>query len=274
MINKNGFVFSLTALVCAVILLLTFTVPVGAADADMTPHNWYVMRTKDHTQPRLEAAMSFIEKHGGYYVDKTHTDITSDDKVVYLTFDAGYENGNVARILDTMKEKDVTGAFFILENLMVRDPELVLRMHNEGHLVCNHTCSHRDMSEVCDIETFKCELDALAARFYELTGCEMPKYYRPPEGRFCERNLRFCDELGYKTVFWSFAYADWDNDKQPSREDALKTITDNVHNGAVLLLHPTSKTNADILGELIDTLRSEGYRFGTLDELTGGKADE
>ena len=269
MINKNRFAISSIAFAAALILLLSSAPYVSAAESDLTPHSWYVMRTKDHTQPRLEGAMSFIEAHGGYYVDKAHADISSDDKVVYLTFDAGYENGNVARILDTMKEKDVAGAFFILENLMVRDPELVLRMHNEGHLVCNHTCSHRDMSAVCDIESFRGELDALSARFYELTGSEMPKYYRPPEGKFCERNLKFCEELGYKTVFWSFAYADWDNNKQPSREEAMKTVLGNVHNGAVLLLHPTSKTNADILGELIDTLKSEGYRFGTLDELTG-----
>lgn len=268
MINKNGFMLSVSAFAAALILLLGSVLTVGAEESDTTPHNWYVMRTKDHSQPQLEGAMSFIEQHCGYYVDKSHSAPDSDDKVVYLTFDAGYENGNVARILDTMKEKEVSGAFFILENLITRAPDLVKRMQSEGHLVCNHTCSHRDMSEVCDIETFSAELDALSARFYELTGEEMPKYYRPPEGRFCRRNLQFCEELGYKTIFWSFAYADWDNDKQPSREEAMKIILDNIHNGAVLLLHPTSKTNADILGELIDTLKADGYRFGTLDELT------
>lgn len=265
--NKNGLFLSFTALACAVIMLFTSAVHTSAA-SDTDAHNWYVMRTKDHTQPRLEADMSFIEAHGGYYADKTHSDKDADDKVVYLTFDAGYENGNVERIVDTLKEKNATGAFFILENLIARNPELVLRMHDEGHLVCNHTCRHRDMSAVCELNEFASELDALASRYRELTGDEMPKYYRPPEGRFSERNLKFCEQLGYKTIFWSFAYADWDNNKQPAPENALKLILDNIHNGAVLLLHPTSKTNADILGTLIDTLRQDGYRFGSLDELT------
>ncbi len=269
--NKNKLILSLTALFSAVLILFTSAVPANAATSSTAAHNWYVMRTKDHSQPKLETSMSFISEHQGYYVDKKHTDAEVDDKVVYLTFDAGYENGNVERILNTLNEKNATGAFFILENLIVRNPELVLRMRDEGHLICNHTCRHKDMSAVCDFDEFAAELAALEACYTELTGEEMPKYYRPPEGRFSEQNLEFCEQLNYKTIFWSFAYADWDNDKQPSAEDALKIILDNIHNGAVLLLHPTSKTNADILGTLIDTLRADGYRFGTLDELTAQK---
>lgn len=230
-----------------------------------TAMNWYCARNKEHKQPTLDANMSFIEKYDGYYVDKKATD---DNKVVYLTFDAGYENGNVEKILDTMKEENVTGAFFILNNLIERDPGLVLRMANEGHTVANHTSTHKDMTKIDDIELFRAELEGLNIKYKELTGKEMAHYYRPPEGRFDERGLGFAKALGYKTIFWSFAYADWDNAKQPSVEYAKKKIYDNLHNGAVILLHPTSKTNAEILGEVIRTLKSEGYRFGTLDELT------
>ena len=253
------------------ILIVAFALSTAVSAAETDAHSWYIMRTKDHSQPRVEGEMSFISDYETYYIDSTHSGFDDEEKVLYLTFDAGYENGNVERILDTLKEKDVHGAFFILDNMIKRLPDLVLRMKNEGHLVCNHTCKHRDMSKVTDIETFSAELTALSEKYRALTGEDMPKYYRPPEGRFSECNLKHAKELGYKTILWSFAYADWDNDKQPSFDSAIKTVTDNIHNGAVLLLHPTSKTNADILGTLIDRWKAEGYRFGTLDELTCGK---
>lgn len=230
--------------------------------------SWYCKREKEHKQPRADANMRFIEKYGGYYVDKSHGD-ECDDKVVYLTFDAGYENGNVAKILDTLKEEGVTGAFFVLEHLIADNKELIVRMAGEGHDVCNHTCSHKDMTRAESKEEFAAELSELEKIYKEITGYKMKKYYRPPEGRFDEKTLKWADELGYKTVFWSLAYADWDNDNQPAPDAALKKLTDNVHNGAVILLHPTSRTNAEILGEFIRTLKAEGYRFGTLDELTG-----
>ncbi len=260
-----------SALFAAALICTLMSAPAHRAIAaydDTRPYNWYVVRTKDHTQPSADPNMTFVEKLGGYYIDKRHTGLDEgEEKVVYLTFDAGYENGNVARILDTMKGRGVTGAFFILGNMTERFPDLVMRMKNEGHLVCNHTYTHNDMSTVGTEEEFAAELSRMSDTYRELTGCEMAKYYRPPQGRFSERSMRFADALGYKTVFWSFAYADWDNNNQPSHAEAMKKITDNIHNGAVILLHPTSKTNADIMGELIDRLRAEGYRFGTLDEL-------
>lgn len=256
-------------LAAATLLLSLFTLSprVSAAYDDMRPYNWYVQRKKDHSQPSADPNMKFIENMGGYYVDKNHSDPADTDRVLYLTFDAGYENGNVARILDTLREKDVKGAFFILGNMTERFPDLVMRMKNEGHTVCNHTYTHNDMSAVADEAEFAAELARMSDAYKNLTGEDMPKYYRPPQGRFCERNLKYAESLGYKTVFWSFAYADWDNNKQPSHESAMKKILDNTHNGAVILLHPTSKTNADILGALIDKWREDGYRFGTLDEL-------
>ena len=140
-------------------------------------------------------------------------------------------------------------------------------MADEGHLVCNHTASHRDMTKITNIEEFASELKKLEDIYYEYTGRELAKYYRPPEGKFSEQNLEFASQLGYKTVFWSFAYADWDNNRQPSLEKAKKLILDNIHNGAILLLHPTSATNANILSDIIDDLLAQGYEFGTIDEL-------
>ena len=254
------------ALAVSVILLMMVMMTNISAENTQS-QSWYCVRNKDHKQPVADANMRYIEKYNGYYIDRKHGD-DSEDKVVYLTFDAGYENGNVEKILDVLKAKDTVGAFFILGNLITKNTDLVNRMAEEGHLVCNHTVSHPDMTKKTTIEDFAAELTALENLYKEYTGYEMPKYYRPPEGRFNEQTMRFANQLGYKTVFWSFAYADWDNGKQMSHAEAKKKILDNIHNGAVILLHPTSATNAAILGDIIDELKAQGYRFGTLDELT------
>ena len=247
----------------SVILVFAFSVSTLAGGAQ----SWYCVRNKDHKQPIVGSDISWVEKCGGYYIDHAHGD-TSSEKVVYLTFDAGYENGNVAKILDVMRDKQVRGAFFILGHLVTENTELVKRMADEGHLVCNHTDSHPDVTKMDDFETFKGELEALEALYREHTGRELSRYFRPPEGRFNGQTLEYAQRLGYKTVFWSFAYADWDNGAQMSELKAKAKILDNVHNGAVLLLHPTSATNAAILSDVIDALISQGYSFGSLDELT------
>ncbi len=231
-------------------------------------YSWYCIHQKNGQIPPIPTEMSFIEDHGGYYVDRKAKE---DDKVIYLTFDAGYENGNVEKILDILKEENVPGAFFILDNLVTTNTELVKRMVEEGHLVCNHTAKHRDMSKVTSKEEFAAELQKMESVFKEYTGYDMAKLYRPPEGKFSETNMIHAEELGYKTIFWSFAYADWDNNKQMSADKAADKVLSGTHNGEVLLLHPTSATNAAILSRLIKTWKSMGYRFGTLNELVGEK---
>ena len=225
---------------------------------------WYCKRNKEHKQPEIDTQISFIEDYGGYYVDRSK----KDEKVIYLTFDAGYENGNIAKILNTLQEEKVPAAFFVLSNLITKEPDLILRMKREGHLVCNHTSKHPDITKFTSIEELKKETEALEKLYYELTGEAMPKYFRPPEGKFSEKSMEFLQELGYKTIFWSFAYADWDNNAQLSHEEAKSKILNNIHNGEIMLLHPTSSTNADILKDIITELKAQGYRFGTLDELT------
>ncbi len=253
----------ISILICCLCIISLCT---SAASASGSSYSWYCKRKNDHTQPRPDKALEFIEQYDGYYVDKKHSD-TDKEKVIYLTFDAGYENGNIAKILDVLKEENVSAAFFILSNLMFKNPDVVLRMKNEGHTVANHTSKHGDVTKFTTAEELKAELSKPEAIYHKLTGGEMSSFFRPPEGRFSKQSMQFTKELGYKTIFWSFAYADWDNDNQMSEEAAFEKIMSNIHNGEIMLLHPTSATNAAILGRVIRALRAEGYRFATLDEL-------
>ena len=246
-----------------VLLSLLVAIPINASNS--AQYNWYCVHRKDHLQPSADPQFSFIESLDGYYIDKQRG-VDCEDKVIYLTFDAGYENGNIEKTLDILKRQNVSVAFFILGNLIVSNPEIVTRMFEEGHLVCNHTYSHKSMINKT-AEEFENELVLLEKTCRDKIGYDIAKYYRPPEGKFDEASLSYAQSMGYKTVFWSFAYADWDNNKQMSAEKAKAKILDNIHNGEVMLLHPTSSTNAEILEEVIITLKSQGYRFGTLDEL-------
>ena len=257
--------FRLLSFCIAFSLLLSLSITAYAEQEDAI--GWYCKRNSEHKQPLADSRISYVEEFLGYYIDHKHGD-EAEEKVVYLTFDAGYENGNIERILDTLKAENVRGAFFILGNLIKSNTELVVRMARDGHTVCNHTNTHKDMTKVKNEAEFKAELESLETLYREYTGRELAKYYRPPEGRFSRATMEYASSLGYKTIFWSFAYADWDNNSQMSASAAKKKIMDNIHNGAVILLHPTSKTNADILCDVIRELKAEGYRFGTLDELT------
>ena len=246
--------FCLLSLFLSLLLIL----PANAAGAS---YSWYCPHVKGHIQPNTGSELLFAEDLDGYYLDH------SGEKVIYLTFDAGYENGNVAKVLDVLKENDVPGAFFILGNLITRNPELVGRMIDEGHTVCNHTVHHRDMSKVSG-EELLAELHELETLYSKTIGKELSKFYRPPEGRFSKENLETLKNAGYKTIFWSFAYPDWDNNRQVNPEKAKQVILDNAHPGEVMLLHPTSETNALVLDSVIKELKSMGYRFASLEELT------
>ena len=188
-------------------------------------------------------------------------------KRLYLTFDAGYENGSTEKILDTLKAHGVRAAFFLVGNYVDRNRDLVRRMVEEGHIVGNHTMHHYDMSKLSDKQAFSKELTDLEDLFREVTGKDLPKYYRPPQGIYSQENLKMAKELGYKTVFWSLAYVDWMNDRQPTKEQAFSKLLPRTHPGAVILLHSTSQTNAEILDELLTHWEQEGYTFGTVEEL-------
>lgn len=226
--------------------------------------HWFLKKRQGDC-PLFPKEAENLGQYNGYFIDKKAYE--NKEKVLYLTFDAGYENGNVEKILDTLKEEKVPAAFFLLDNIILKNTDLVIRMVDEGHLVCNHTKNHRDLS-FADTGRISTDLSALENIYKEKTGREMSKYFRFPEGKYSLDALKCVSELGYKTIFWSFAYDDWDNGRQMGGEKAKKKIIENTHCGAVILLHPTSKTNAEILPDLIKTWKSMGYTFGTLDELT------
>ncbi len=256
-------------LLCVIQIIALFGLSAEASGGGM---HWYCVHVKDHVQPRVGKDLAFVEELDGYYIDRINTSPDAVEKVVYLTFDAGYENGNVEKILNVLQEENVTAAFFVLGHLISAESKLVERMANEGHLVCNHTVHHKNMTK-CTEEEFLKELQELEKLYSDTTGKQMAKYYRPPEGSFSQENLEWAQQNGYKTIFWSFAYPDWDNEKQIEPQKAKQIILDNAHNGEVMLLHPTSATNAAILKDVIRELKAQGYRFGTLDELTCEQAE-
>lgn len=260
-LSKGGKMKKNITLFILLLLVLSFSLNISAES-----YSWYIIRNNENKQPQTDSRYSFIEKYNAFYLNKNYTN-ESRDKVIYLTFDAGYSNENLKSILDTLKEENVTAAFFILSNLVLKSPDIVKQMANDGHFVCNHTSKHLDISKASNKDEIKTEIKKLEDVYRDLTGEEMKKYFRPPEGRFNEESISYINELGYKTVFWSFAYEDWDNEKQPSLAYAKQKIFANLHNGEIMLLHPTSKTNAAILKDVISELKSRGYRFGTLDEL-------
>ena len=223
--------------------------------------NWGLSFQQEGKPPVGNATVDYLQQFNAHYVNPT------DEKVIYLTFDAGYENGNTTAILDALKKHHAPAAFFLVGNYLETSPELVKRMVEEGHTVGNHTYHHPDMSKISTRETFNEELTSLERLYEQTTGQPMKKFYRPPQGKYSEANLTMAKDLGYTTFFWSLAYVDWYEEKQPSHEEAYNTLLGRIHPGAIVLLHSTSKTNGEILDELLTKWEEMGYRFGELDEL-------
>ena len=213
----------------------------------------------ENTQALLSADK--LKEYNAYYVGD------AGEKKIYLTFDCGYENGNTSQILDALKKHDAPATFFVVGHFLESAPEMVKRMVEEGHTVGNHTYHHYDMSKISDPAVFQKEMDDVRTLFQETTGTEMAMYYRPPQGKYSETNLQMAKDLGYATFFWSLAYVDWNVDAQPSHEEAFSKLTGRIHPGAVVLLHNTSKTNGEILDELLTKWEEMGYTFGKLEEL-------
>ncbi|MBQ3356324.1 MAG: delta-lactam-biosynthetic de-N-acetylase [Oscillospiraceae bacterium] len=250
-----------------VVSVLLGLVTYGAAkqDSALPTGSWGLSFRTEGEPPVGNADSASLQQYDAAYIGDTK------EKVIYLTFDAGYENGCTAQILDVLKQHGVKAAFFLVGNYMEQNSELVKRMTEEGHIVGNHTYHHWDMSRIGDRETFREELQSLETLYTQITGQTMQKYYRPPQGIYSEENLRMAQELGYRTVFWSLAYVDWLNDRQPTSEEAFSKLIPRIHSGAIVLLHSTSKTNAAILDDLLTQWEALGYRFGTLDEVFSGR---
>lgn len=227
--------------------------------------NWGLGFGAEGAKPTGNATAEQLKEYNAYYVGE------GDEKVIYLTFDCGYENGNTEPILDALKKHNVSATFFVVGHYLESAPELVKRMVEDGHTVGNHTYHHPDMSAISDQAAFRKEMDDVAALFQEITGQELAGYYRPPQGKYSIQNLQMAKDLGYSTFFWSLAYVDWNQDSQPSHEEAFEKLTSRIHPGAIVLLHSTSKTNGEILDELLTKWEEMGYTFGTLEDLTCGK---
>ena len=224
---------------------------------------WGLSFRQEGSAPIGPAGVDQLRQYDAAYLGDTR------QKKLYLTFDAGYENGCTEPILDALKKHNAPAAFFLVGTYIRQHPDLVRRMAGEGHTVGNHTMHHYDMSKISDPAAFQKELEDVETAYQEAVGKPMEKYYRPPQGIYSQENLKMAKELGYKTVFWSLAYVDWMNDRQPTKEQAFSKLLPRTHPGAVILLHSTSQTNAEILDELLTHWEQEGYRFGTLDELFG-----
>lgn len=224
---------------------------------DNTKIAWWFKPNKNHETPEINLNLNFdLKDYDSYYVGDTSS------KVLYLTFDEGYENGYTAKILDILKENDVKAVFFVTSPYLTSNPDLIKRMVDEGHLVGNHTNHHPSMPTVTNSEEkFNNEFADVENKFKEITGQEMPKLFRPPMGEYSQKSLAMTKNLGYKTLFWSFAYHDWDIKNQPNPEEGKKKILDGVHNGSIMLLHAVSKTNTEILDSVLKELKSQGYSF-------------
>ena len=247
-------------IITALLVLAIFACfAISAFAENGTSYGWYVKKNASG-EPMIPTEQSFIENYDAFYRGDP------DEKIIYLTFDAGYENGNVERILNVLKEKNVTAAFFLLDHIILKNTDLVKRMADEGHLVCNHTKNHKDLSKLSKDEIID-DLTDLERIYQQKCDREMAKYFRFPEGKYSEAALSAVQSLGYKTVFWSFGYADWDNNAQPDAKKAIDKIIGATHCGEVILLHPTSATNCEILPTLIDKWKEMGYSFGSLDQL-------
>lgn len=229
---------------------------------------WGLSFQQENTAPIGPASVEELSRFNAAYLGNTQ------EKVIYLTFDAGYENGYTPGILDVLKDEKVPAAFFLVGNYMEENPDLVKRMEAEGHLVGNHTMHHPDMSAIASKEDFKKELEQLESVYQTVTGSEMGRFYRPPQGKYSEANLKMASEMGYTTVFWSLAYVDWYENQQPSREEALNLLNRRIHPGAIVLLHSTSATNGEILQELIRGWKDQGYVFRSITELNEPKEKE
>ena len=269
--KRSVLIFTLlaTALLAAAVFLSLWNggeeaVPASVpAPIPASAGDWGLSFPKEGGTPSGNASPAELAKYDAYYLGDT------SQKVIYLTFDCGYENGCTEQILDALKKHHAPAAFFVVGHMIESAPDIVRRMAAEGHVVGNHTFHHPDMSSISRQADFQKELDSLAELYQQTTGKPLSHFYRPPQGKYSEENLKQAQALGYKTIFWSLAYVDWNTDSQPTAEQAYGKLLPRIHDGAIVLLHSTSRTNAEILDELLTKWEAMGYTFRSLEELPG-----
>ena len=222
---------------------------------------WGLGFQEEGTCPTGNASIEELAQYNAYYAKNT------SEKKIYLTFDCGYENGNTPFILKALKNHQVKATFFVVGNFIKDNPELIKEMIADGHIIGNHTLTHPDMSQIATKDTFAKELGNVETLYKEVTGKTMTRFYRPPQGKYSTENLQMAKDMGYHTFFWSLAYVDWLADAQPSKNEAFGKLLGRIHPGAIVLLHNTSKTNGEILDELLGKWEDMGYTFSTLKKL-------
>ncbi len=251
----------LAAILMVLAIIVSFLNPAEAAQLDKA-YDWCYKPNNTHTPPTVMDGNTFFKPYDVIYRKDT------DEKVIYLTFDAGYDKGTHSKILDVLKKHNIPAVFFFDGNMLKRFPEIVKRAVSEGHIIGNHTLNHPDMTKYAENKAkYFNQIEEWNNLYRNITQTEPVKIMRFPMGRFSERTLIYNKELGYSSVFWSFAYFDYEDDNQPSVSTAVDTVLERLHSGAVLLLHSTSVTNANALEEIILKVQNEGYRFGSFYEL-------
>ena len=269
---KNYYILGIFLLIFSLLIIPNFSLfnkiktQISSPDLSTQEYSWYFNPREDGKQPTAIQEANFFNKYDSYYVGDPN------EKVIYLTFDSGYENGYTNTLLDVLKKHNAKAHFFVVETYIKANPDIIKRMEKEGHLVCNHSKSHPSMASIHDFEKFKSEITSVEEAYKEVTNKEMPKYFRPPMGKFSEESLKYTKDLEYSSIFWSFAYVDWYNDKQPTHEFAKNKIYSRTHPGAIVLLHSNSKTNSEILDDVLTHWEEEGYRLETLDYLVKNKS--
>ena len=245
-----------------IVFVLIFFIFLSVKEIDA--YGFGVKKNNENKQPDIGFYKDIIENAGGIYVGDKNS------KNIYLTFDCGYENGYTGKILDVLKEKGVTATFFLTGHYIDSASDLVLRMKNEGHTLANHSNLHKNITEISKAE-LKREILDLEQKYYNLTVSYLTKFFRPPAGNFDKKSLEVVQELGYTSLFWSVSYKDWNHQNDVSY--AVKEVCDNIHNGAIILLHAVSSANADALGSIIDDLQNNGYVIASTEELLTNKSD-
>ncbi|MGI5850418.1 MAG: polysaccharide deacetylase family protein [Christensenellales bacterium] len=221
---------------------------------------WYYLPHEPNKQPLPMEKADYIRNYNVLYVGP------SEEKVIYLTFDDCPQNGNIPAILDTLEMHQAPAAFFMTETFIRKNPDIIRQIVDCGHLICNHTSHHVSVSRL-SFEKFKAELKGVEDAYRDVTGLELPKYFRPPQGLFSESTLSYAEKLGYTIVFWSFRYVDWEVHNQPPEDKAFSAIMKETHPGEIILMHSQSKTNVKVLDKVLSAWEEQGYKFGSLDDI-------
>jgi peptidoglycan-N-acetylmuramic acid deacetylase len=247
-----------------VFAILIFVIPqeVYAASLSSKSYGWGYTKSKRHKTPAISKdTKEWLKDYDAYYVYNTKK------KAIYLTFDLGYENGYTTKILNVLEEHDIKATFFVCKAFIDKNPKGLKRMVKEGHVVGNHTVNHIPFYKLSESK-LKSELKKVETAYKEVTGEDMVKYVRPPEGGYSEKSLGLTQKLGYTSIFWSIALPnDWNLENQPSKETTLSLFKNQHHRGAIVLLHGVSPVVADNLDKMLSQLEEEGYEFKLITDI-------